>query len=100
MKIFKVKEKDVVILNQPDIFVDMYLKSEADREIEQFKEVIDKSVHLAFEYGNIDGGHHKMWVIDQMVKMLMGNKYDQFVKEYCNGEGGPNTYEWGTGIAP
>ena len=30
------------------------------------------AVSIAEEYGSIDGSHHKMWVIDQMVRALLG----------------------------
>jgi hypothetical protein len=63
-----------------------------------------KSVEIALDvarnFGTVDGAHHKMWVIDQMVRELTGDGYDQWVAETCNGEEGPNTYEWDTGIAP
>jgi len=58
------------------------------------------AITIAEDYGGIDGGHHKTWVIDQMVRILLGEKYETFVKEYCDGEDGPNTYEWEEGIAP
>ena len=63
------------------------------------KEKIDEVLEIA-QSGTIDGGWHKMWVIDQMVKTLTGLKYKQWVREFENGEDGPNTYEWDTGIAP
>ena len=28
---------------------------------------INKALQLAFDWGQVDGDHHKMWVIDQMV---------------------------------
>jgi len=71
-----------------------------DKEIERLKEVINKALILAEEYGGIDGDHHKAWIIDQMVRTLLGDKYNQFVKNACAGEDGPNTYEWDVGIAP
>lgn len=30
-------------------------------------------------YGNIDGAHHKDWVIDQVARHLLGDKYDAWV---------------------
>lgn len=74
--------------------------------------------------GSTDGAHHKMWVIDQMVRALTGcpmvkrtaidcngrkygyeaqgesPEYLAWVKEFEAGEDGPQTYEWDTGIAP
>lgn len=73
------------------------LKSDKElKENQKYKEVIDRAVQLAYQYAQIDGGHHKMWVIDQMMRILLGSKYDNFVKEYEeDGE-----YEWNIGIAP
>lgn len=61
---------------------------------------IDRAIEFAVRFGGIDGDHHKTWVIDQMVRALAGEDYDQLVKDACDGEDGPNTYEWDTGIAP
>jgi len=63
-------------------------------------EKIEKAIDLAISYGTIDGAHHKMWCIDQMVRILAGKDYEQTIKESCEGEDGPNTYEWNEGIAP
>ncbi len=61
---------------------------------------MDNAVDLAVEYGGIDGAHHKDWVIDQMIMVLSGDRYEEIVKEACAGEDGPNTYSWDCGIAP
>ena len=55
------------------------------------------ALEIAERYGQIDGGHHKMWVIDQMVRVLLKTEdaYKQWVLEY-EGE----DYDWDTGIAP
>ena len=58
------------------------------------------AIELAVRYGGIDGDHHKAWVIDQMVRILAGDEYESVVRMACNGEDGPNTYTWETGIAP
>ena len=57
---------------------------------------IEDALGLAWQYGQIDGGHHKMWVIDQMVRVLLGDEYEKWVKEYE----GDDEYEWDVGIAP
>ena len=69
---------------------------ELERENKKYKEKIEKAIDIAYQYGQIDGGHHKIWTIDQMVRQLLGNKYDNFVKEYEEG----GEYSWNTGIAP
>ncbi len=61
---------------------------------------ITLAIALGFEYGGIDGGDHKMWTIDQMLRILAGDSYEQLVIEYNSGEDGPETYEWDEGIAP
>ena len=62
----------------------------------EMKDTINNAIDLAFQYAQIDGSHHKMWVIDQMLRTLLGGNYDNFVKEYEeDGE-----YTWDTGIAP
>jgi hypothetical protein len=54
------------------------------------------------QWGGVDGAHHKQWVLDQLVRIGTETKvnYDQWVKSYCRGEDGDNTYEWDEGIAP
>ncbi len=63
---------------------------------------IAAALDYAFSYGQIDGDHHKTWVIDQMVRQLTGDGYRSWVKEYggdVNEEGDPE-YIWDTGVAP
>jgi hypothetical protein len=64
------------------------------------QERIQKAIELGFRFGGIDGDHHKMWVIDQIIRILAGDEYEALVTEACDGEDGPDTYEWETGIAP
>lgn len=63
-------------------------------------ERIKRCIDLGFEYGGIQGDHHRAWVIDQMLRILCAQSYEFRVREHCNGEDGPNTYEWDEGIAP
>jgi hypothetical protein len=58
------------------------------------------ALRLAFEYGSIDGSHHKQWIIDQMVRALKGPGYEAWVEHFEDGEDGPGTYSWDEGIAP
>lgn len=59
-----------------------------------------RAVELAIRYGQIDGAHHKAWVIDQMVRILSGDTYEELIRLANDGEDGPNTYEWDEGIPP
>ena len=67
-------------------------KSETER--------INDAIELAVKYGQTDGDHHRLWVIDQMLRALAGENYDMLIKNICEGEDGPNTYEWVCGVAP
>ena len=75
---------------------------------------IKNALEMAYA-GSFDGGHHKMWVIDQMVRALCGcpkteegnisayglnEAYLTWVREFEQGEDGPKTYHWDEGIAP
>lgn len=61
---------------------------------------ITAALDLAVRYGQIDGDHHKAWVIDQIVRVLTGEGYERLIREANDGEDGPDTYSWNTGIAP
>lgn len=67
---------------------------------------IAKAVSIAKEYGDIGGGHHKMWVIDQMVRALLTpEEYDKFRSEMLevvhDEEEGTFTYDrWSEGVPP
>lgn len=55
---------------------------------------VDAAIQIAVDYGYIDGAHHKQWVIDQMLRYLLGPAaYEGFVSIDMEGE-------WDTGVAP
>jgi len=58
--------------------------------------IID-AVRIAEQYGSIDGAHHKQWVVDQMLRVLLGDRYDEWLRRQNDD---PNYGEWDTGIAP
>lgn len=70
------------------------------KSYEANEDKINKAISIAIQYGQIDGSHHKEWVIDQMVQILAGDEYNEIIKDCCNGEDGPATYTWSQGIAP
>lgn len=61
---------------------------------------IDTIMDVIESYGGIDGCHHKTWVIDQIVRAIKEDSYQDWVEAHCHGEDGPNTYDWDEGIAP
>lgn len=80
-----------------DYVDDNYITKEKVKELEEeSKKVLD----LIFEYGQIDGGHHKMWVIDQIVRILTKDKYNEWIKNYVYDEETGDIYDWDKGIAP
>lgn len=64
------------------------------------QERIAAALEVTRDYGQTDGAHHKAWVIDQMIRKLLGDRYEEWVLSYRLGEDGPDTYEWDEGIAP
>ena len=67
---------------------------------DKLRERVDAAIAVAIRYGGIDGAHHKTWVIDQMVRFLTWDRYEQVVADAKDGEDGPETYEWDCGIPP
>ena len=64
---------------------------------------ITQALELVGRFGGIDGAHHKQWCLDQVVRALLGGDgapYRTWVASHEDGEDGPQTYEWITGIAP
>lgn len=58
-------------------------------------------VSLIHRYAGDDGAHHKMWVIDQALRTLLGeDNYTKFIEVQKFGADGPETYGWDEGIAP
>jgi hypothetical protein len=71
-----------------------------DDDKDTMDEKLCRIIDMAMINGSIDGAHHKKWVIDQILRIALGDKYDAKIAEYEDGEDGPHTYGWDTGIAP
>lgn len=64
------------------------------------KERIKEATKIAWQYAQFDGAHHKMWVIDQMLRTILGEEdYKKFVDAYQTPDG-EDYYTWDVGIAP
>jgi len=61
---------------------------------------VNRALRLAFDYGTVDGDHHRTWLIDQMVRVLTGEDYERWVEAFNVGDDDPDANEWPTGIAP
>jgi len=73
---------------------------EIERENAAMRKVVEAALETIFRYGGIDGGHHKQWVLDHVLRALTGDQYEEWVGKYSMGEDGPHTYVWDEGIAP
>ncbi len=62
----------------------------------EFQQRIDRAVELAYQYAHVDGGHHRIWTIDQMIRVLLGGNYEKWISDYEEG----GKYLWDIGIAP
>ena len=76
------------------------INKKQNKQIQELEEERKGVLDLIFEYGQIDGGHHKMWVIDQIVRILTKNKYNEWIKNYVYDEETGDIYSWDKGIAP
>jgi hypothetical protein len=72
----------------------------SQEEIKVLNNKITEVIELCLDYGALNGSHYKMWIIDQIIRILSGDKYDALIKSYCKGEDGPNNYSWYTGVKP
>ena len=72
------------------------------QEIKANDEKTGRVVELITQYGGIDGGHHKQWLLDQTMRTLLGNDYQTWRNAYDNftDEDGERYSEWDEGIAP
>lgn len=61
---------------------------------------IAAALAVAVAHGGTTESHHQSWVIDQMVRALVGADYEAWVARHTAGEDGPATYVWETGIPP
>jgi hypothetical protein len=80
---------------------------------------VQNALTVLYQSSQVDGAHHKAWVIDQILRTLTGcptvektsingkytyeclgesDEYKQFIKDYEDGEDGPETYSWDVGI--
>lgn len=53
---------------------------------------IERALQYATQYGTIDGGHHKTWVIDQMVRALTGCPMTELTSRFPDENGNAYTY--------
>ena len=64
---------------------------------------INKAITLIIGHSQVEGGHHKLWVIDQVLRVLAGDEYEKVIfihnmGRVCSDEEEVNM--WNCGIAP
>ncbi len=61
-----------------------------------------KVLEFVWNYGQIDGDHHKAWVIDQIVRILCGSdeEYKKWIDKYEEPLEDGDYYSWNEGINP
>lgn len=55
-----------------------------------------RALAIALRYGGIDGGHHRQWLVDQLIRCITGEHYQEFVEKFNH----PDYDDWDEGIAP
>lgn len=64
-------------------------------------EAIAKVKDLIFDFGGIDGSHHKQWLLNEILKtVLTTEEYNEWLVQYSLDEDGEVSFEWDKGIAP
>lgn len=58
-------------------------------------EKIKAAIDMIDKHGGHDGDHHKAWCLDQVARILLGDKYKDHVTEIRVAG-----WEWDEGIAP
>lgn len=69
--------------------------SKEEFKLKSDQEKINKAIDLIIRYSGIDGDHHKAWVIDQVSRILLAEKYESMVKDLKDSD-----YDWYEGIPP
>ena len=65
------------------------------------KDKENKIMDIIETYGQFDGGHHKQWCLDQIVRVIKNKlDYDFWVKDMEDGGHGPGSYTYDEGITP
>lgn len=82
------------------VSLSLYRPSTAGAAPADWRKRAEQALNLAYQFGGIDGEHHKDWLIDQMVRAITGSQYDEWVRSVRNGSDGPETYDWNVGVAP
>lgn len=94
-------------MNYTDKDIQAIVDTQVELKTKDLQQKIDKALKIAFEYSQIDGSHHKAWVIDQMVRSLLDDNYKKEIEKYMFDGQDPveaiqneNYFKWDIGVAP
>jgi hypothetical protein len=61
---------------------------------------VELAIAIILRHGQLGLPSHKSWVIDQVLRLLAADRYDELRSQACDGDEGPDTYDWDEGIPP
>ncbi len=64
------------------------------------RERLIDAVLIARHNNGVERADQKQWVIDQMVRALLHDRYEQWVIDTEAGNDGPYTFHWDVGVDP
>jgi len=79
------------------------LRRLADSLIDDEKKKTDEILKFIEDWGQIDGSHHKMWVITEIVKKIVPNYQkwkEKYEEPFIDEDGEEDHYSWDEGIPP
>jgi hypothetical protein len=68
------------------------------QETDAAERSVNAAIAVAARYAGIDGAHHKQWVIDQMLRSLMGT--DEYASWRLDRDAEKDYEQWDEGVAP
>ena len=71
-----------------------------EQTIQELQKKVEEAIQLASDSMSFSGEHHKAWYIDQIVRVLAGDKYPEIVNEAKKDENGEETQVWEEGVQP
>jgi hypothetical protein len=98
---------DLLRQTNPTAYSQLHLEAQkrfpAEGNGKELQQRIDDAIDVAFDYGQVVGEQHKLWVIDQMIRKLKGDieSYTDFVREYEQpADDADGVYAWDIGEQP
>lgn len=80
------------------VFEDSPSYSPKTDDLSVLKKRIGEAIEIAIVYNGVNQKDHKAWLIDQMVRILAAEDYEEVIRKAKDGDDGPNTYGWDLGV--